>query len=276
MAAANLLSHIPVGTRMPRIHYPSLLRWLILLPGCVAGWPVLASSPLPLQGRWEVVQVAIDHRDQPHWLYFPDDPRLLGRQLDIGSGGIRFDDDSRPCLKPAMTALRADTLQHFIGARYPRPAAFGTPSRPTLADFGLKLADAPVKPLQVACTPGDAPWNSAWFVAPSDDQLLTNYDNNGYVLVLRRRGRRDPVRASFACAKARGATEQAICASTTLASYDRSVASAYRFALQRAGDEAEAIRQEQRGWIAARNACGDDADCLGKSMRERIEQLMQP
>lgn len=261
---------------MPRIHYPSLLRWFALTLGCVAGWPVLASSPLPLQGRWEVVQVAVDHRDQPHWLYVPDDPRLLGRQLDIGSGGIRFDDDSRPCLKPATTALRADTLQHFIGARYPRPAAFGTPVRPTLMDFGLKLADAPVKPLQVACTPDDAPWSRAWFVALSDDRLLTNYDNNGYVLVLRRRGTRDPVQASFACAKARGATEQAICASATLAGYDRSVAAAYRFALQRASDEAAAIRQEQRDWIAARNACGDDADCLGKSMRERIEQLMQP
>lgn len=261
---------------MLRIHLSSLLRWLVVPLGCLIGWAALASSPLPLQGRWEVVQVAVDHRDQPHWLYFPDDPRLLGRQLDIGSGGIRFDDDSRPCLKPAMTALRGGTLQHFIGVRYPRPAAIGTPARPTLTDFSLKLANVPVAPLQVTCTPGDAPWSGAWFVALSDDRLLTNYDNNGYVLVLRRRGERDPVQASFACAKARGATEQAICASSTLAGYDRSVAAAYRFALERAGDEALTIRQAQRDWIAARNACGADADCLGKSMRERLEQLMQP
>lgn len=261
---------------MPRIHSPSLLRWLVVPMGCVIGWAALASSPLPLQGRWEVVQVAVDHRDQPHWLYFPDDPRLLGRQLDIGSGGIRFDDDSRPCLKPAMTALRSGTLQHFIGVRYPRPAAFGTPARPTLGDFGLKLADAPVAPLQVSCTPGEAPWSGAWFVALPDGRLLTNYDNNGYVLVLRRRGKGDPVQASFACGKARGASEQAICASATLASYDRSVAAAYRFAQERAGDGAPTIRQAQRDWIATRNACGSDADCLGKSMRERLDQLMQP
>ncbi|WP_426661149.1 lysozyme inhibitor LprI family protein [Rhodanobacter aciditrophus] len=261
---------------MPRIPPSSLLRRLALPLGCVVGWAALASSPSPLQGRWEVVQVAVDHRDQPHWLYFPDDPRLLGRQLDIGSDGIRLDDGSRPCLKPAMTALRGGTLQHFIGARYPRPAAFATPARPTLADFGLKLADVPVAPLQVACTPGDSPWNGAWFVALSADRLLTNYDNNGYVLILRRRGKHDPVRASFACAKSRGATEQAICSSATLAGYDRSVAAAYRFALRRAGDEARTIRQAQRDWIVARNACGADADCLGRSMRERLEQLMQP
>lgn len=261
---------------MPRIHSPLLLRWLVLPLGCVVGWAALASSPASLQGRWEVVQVAVDHRDQPHWLYFPDDPRLLGRQLDIGSDGIRLDDDSRPCLKPAMIALPGGTLQRFIGARYPRPAAFDTPTRPTLADFGLRLADAPVAPLQVACTPGDSSWNGAWFVALSADRLLTNYDNNGYVLVLRRRGEHDPVQASFACAKARGATEQAICASATLAGYDRSVAAAYRFALQRAGDEAGAIRQAQRDWIATRDACGADAGCLGKRMRERLEQLMQP
>jgi uncharacterized protein YecT (DUF1311 family) len=167
-------------------------------------------------------------------------------------------------------------LQHFIGARYARPEAFGTPARPTLADFGLKLADAPVAPLQVTCTPGDSPWNGAWFVALSDGGLLTNYDNDGYVLVLRRRGKRDPVQASFACVKARGATEQAICTSATLAGYDRSVAAAYRLALQRAGDEAGTIQQAQRNWIVARDACGADVECLGKSMRERVEELMQP
>lgn len=261
---------------MPRVPPLSPLRWLILLIGCVLGWAALAGSTLPLQGRWEVIQVAVDHRDQPHWLYVPDDPRLLGRQLDIGSDGIHLDDGSRPCLKPAMTALPGATLQHFIGARYPRPAAFGTPARPSLADFGLAYANMPVAPLQVACTPGDSPWNGAWLVALSGDRLLTNYDNDGYVLVLRRRGEHDAVRASFACAKARGATEQAICASATLAGYDRSVAAAYRFALQRTGDEAGTIRQAQRDWIVVRNACGADAGCLGQRMRERLDQLMQP
>jgi hypothetical protein len=86
-----------------------------------------------------------------------------------------------------LSALPGVTLQHFIGERYPRPAAFDTPVRPTLADFGLKLADAPVAPLKVTCTRGDSPWNGAWFVVLSVDRLLTDFDNSGYVLVLRRR-----------------------------------------------------------------------------------------
>ena len=260
---------------MSRISRPTPLHWFIAFLGCMSGCPALAGSSRLPQGHWEVVQVAVDHGDQPHWMHAPDDPRLLGRQLDIGSAGIRLDDDSRPCRKPVLTALRRVSLQRFVGSRYPRPPAFDTPVRPTLADFRLRLADGPVTPLQLACTPGDAPWNGAWFVMASGGRLLTGYDNGGEVLVLRRRGPHDPVRASFACTKARGATEQAICASAALAGYDRSVAAAYRRALQQAGDEAGPIRQAQRRWVIARNACGADAGCLVGRMRERIEQLMQ-
>lgn len=172
---------------MSRIQSSLLLRWFVLPLGCVVGGLAFAGAPASLQGRWQVIQVAVDHRDQPHWLYVPDDPRLLGLKLDIGRDVIRLDDGSRPCLKPALTALPGVALQRFIGERYPRPAAFDTPVRPTLADFGLKLADAPVAPLQVTCMRGDSPWNGAWFVALSADRLLTDFDNSGYVLVLRRR-----------------------------------------------------------------------------------------
>jgi len=53
-------------------------------------------------------------------------------------------------------------------------------------------------------------------------------DNGGYVLLLQRREPGAAIRASFACSKAHSAVEQAICASPTLAGYDRSVAAAYR------------------------------------------------
>ena len=262
---------------MPRArpHHRHLLRWLILSIGCIAAPAAIAAVSPTLQGQWEVVQVAVDHRDQPHWLYFPDDPRLLGRLLSIDDAGVRLDDDSRPCAGPVFTALHAGTLQHFIGERYPRPAAFDTPIHPTLADFGIGLADASVTPLQLGCTSGGSPWNGAWFVVATSGRLLTNFDNGGYVLVLRRRGEHEPIRASFACAKARGAAEQAICASASLAGYDRSVAAAYRFALRRAGDDAGTIRQAQRSWLDSRNACGADTGCLVRSMRERVDQLMQ-
>lgn len=254
----------------------SLLRLLgSSIACCVLVQAAAAPVPTALQGHWEVVQVAVDHRDQPHWQYFPDDPRLLGRQLDVDDAGIRLDDGSHPCADPAVTALPVVKLQRFIGERLARPESFDTPVQPTLADFGIRPDNASVSPLEVHCTPDSSPWNGAWLVATSDDRLLTNYDGSGYVLVLRKVEGRQPVRASFACAKAKRPAEQTLCASATLAAYDRSVAAAYRFALERAGDDAPALRQAQRQWVASRDACGTDAQCLADSMRDRTEELMQ-
>lgn len=234
-----------------------------------------AATPTTLQGRWEVIQVAVDHRDQSHWQYFPDDPRLLGRQLVIEDAGIRLDDGSTVCDAPVFGALPVDKLQHFIGDRFPRPESFDTPTQPTLGDFGIELADASVSPLEVHCTPDGSQWNGAWLVTASDDRLLTNYDGSGYVLVLRKVTSQEPIHASFPCAKAQSPAERTICASATLAGYDRSVAAAYRFALQRAGDDAAALRQAQRQWISSRDACGTDAHCLAEGMRDRTDELMQ-
>lgn len=262
---------------------PSLLRslalpsprWALLGAWCVAGCASAAVPPPELQGTWEVVQVAVDQRDQPHWAWFPDDPRLLGRRLEIGAAGIALDDDSRACPQPALSDLAPGKLQDFIGQRLPRPARPDTPTAPTLHDFGLDLADAAVAPVQIHCTPDSSPWNGAWLVPLPAGRLLTNYDNGGYVLLLQRREPGAAIHASFACDKAHSAVERSICASPTLAGYDRSVAAAYRRALGLAGDDAGAVKQAQVEWLRSRDACGADAECLGKTMRERVEQLMQ-
>ena len=261
--------------RLLHLHRPSLRLLGAIIACCAAVQAAAATTPAALQGRWEVIQVAVDHQDQPHWLYFPDDPRLLGRQLVIDDAGIRLDDGSHTCDAPAFTALPADKLQHFIGTRFPRPASFEMPTQPTLADFGLRLADMSITPLQVHCAPEQSPWNSAWLVPAFGDRLLTNYDGSGEILVLRKHNTHQPIHASFACSKAHSPAERTICASATLAGYDRSVAAAYRFALRRSGDDASSLRKAQRKWIESRDACGTDANCLVDSMRNRIDQLMQ-
>ncbi|MFC5438027.1 lysozyme inhibitor LprI family protein [Rhodanobacter umsongensis] len=253
------------------------LSWPVvwLLAGCGAR-SAQATTPLAaLTGTWEVVHVAVDHRDQPHWLYFPEDPRLLGRSVSISASAISIDNNTRDCQNPSVTALPKAGLQEFISQRFARPPQEGTPTHPTLSDFELAMADAAVLPEQIGCSNGASEWNASWIVPVAPDHLLTNYDNSGFVLVLERRNAASPIKPSFACAKAQSAAEQAICTSAALAGYDRSVAAAYRRALSLAGEESADVRREQTHWLTTRNACGGDAGCLAKSMRERTDQLMQ-
>jgi hypothetical protein len=255
----------------------SALYWpaIWLLAGCGTANVQAATPPAAQAGTCEVVHVAVDQRDQPHWLYLPEDPRLLGRVVSISTSDLGIDNDSRVCRSPAVTALPKTGLQKFIGQRFPRPPQEGTPEHPTLADFELAIADATVVPEQIGCSNEASEWQGAWIVPMSPGRLLTNYDHSGFLLVLERRGASKPIKPSFECAKARSTVEKAICASVTLAGYDRSVAAAYRRALSLAGGESADVRVEQTRWLTGRNACGSDAACLARSMRERTDQLMQ-
>jgi len=268
---------MPSSTSHSRLSTLLFPCWILLLLWSIGGSALAkAATPPPnLQGTWDVVQVAVDQQDQPHWLYFPDDPRLLGRELRISTPDISFNDDSRDCQKPVLVALPKASLQKFIGRSFPRPEHFQTPTYPTLSDFGLELADARVSPWQAGCDPDTSQWNHAWFILLSPDRLLTNGDNSGFVLVLRRRASGSSIRPSFACDKAQSTAERTICASMPLAGYDRSVTAAYHRALTEADDDTSSLKQEQISWLKARNACNADIKCLAKSMRERIDQLMQ-
>lgn len=255
----------------------SHLSWLLLSLGGIASCSTAfaASKPDSLQGQWEVIQVDVDRQDQPHWLYVPADPRLLGRQVRIAGSAISMDNDSRDCRKPGFSALPKSSLQQFIGQAFPRPPHYGVPLHPALSDFRLSFPDSSVQPLRVSCNPENSQWNGAWIIPLSTDRLLTNYDNGGYVLVLRRHQASDPVKPSFACAPTDHAAERTICRSATLAGYDRSVSAAYRRALKLSDDDTAPLRQAQRDWLKSRDACGVDIDCLAKSMRDRVNQLMQ-
>lgn len=258
-------------------HFRLRFAWLWplgLMLGCAQGQTTAATVPQQLQGQWVVVQVAVDHSDQPHWLYSPNDPRLLGRLLTIGSTGVVLNDDSPACASPTYTIEPSESLQHFIGKNYRRPPAFQVPPLPTLDDFDLHLRDVAVSPLQIHCTPAASSWATTWFVLTAD-RLLVGEADSSHLLVLQRVDPQTPIRASFDCAKAGSVVERAICGSRALAAYDRSVAAAYRLALRNAGDDSAAVRQDQRKWLETRDACGGDAACLVQSMRERVDELMQ-
>lgn len=257
-----------------RTHWLWFAGYLLLLCAPAVFGIQAAEAPVSLTGTWEVIQVAVDANDQPHWLYEPNDPRLLGRELEISGSEISLDDNSRTCMKPVWEASGKIALHALIGKSFKRPPHFGTAAYPSLSDFGLTLKDALVTQRRVRCAPADTDWGQAWFVSATPDTLLTNYAA-GVVLVLQRRSKESEVQPSFSCAKAQGLSKRTICKSPTLAGYDRSVTAAYHRARSRADDHGDGLRQEQEAWIKQRDACGPDVTCLAKTMRERVDELMQ-
>ncbi|HEY0104475.1 MAG TPA: lysozyme inhibitor LprI family protein [Rhizomicrobium sp.] len=86
---------------------------------------------------------------------------------------------------------------------------------------------------------------------------------------------------SFDCAKAATGIETAVCADAALARLDRQVAEAWQSAMRNAYEPAAQakLRQEQRDWLARRNAaCRGPAPgaCLVKVYRDRLAVLTRP
>jgi uncharacterized protein YecT (DUF1311 family) len=256
---------------------------LALLAGALAAAQARAAGapPAALQGAWEVTQVGVDENDQPHWRYEPDDPRLVGRALEVGAHGeLSFDFGKSPCQAVDWMPRAPATLSALVGKTFPRPPGADLPRQPALNDFGLKLADRKVVAIDANCAAakkaGDAPtrWNRAWFASLGADRMVLAYGGD-LLLVLSRVDRAAAARASFSCAAAGTPTEKAICGSRALAGYDRSLAAAWQRGLHRHDDDKAAYEQAQRDWLATRNACGGDAACLSDRLQERLDVLMQ-
>ncbi|MFX0543462.1 peptidoglycan-binding protein [Roseovarius sp. S4756] len=80
---------------------------------------------------------------------------------------------------------------------------------------------------------------------------------------------------SFDCGRASTPTEFAICGSPQLAELDRAIARNYSVALRSSNSSTEAqVRNSQKAWLAQRNACGADVQCLVGSMAARSQKLV--
>jgi len=76
---------------------------------------------------------------------------------------------------------------------------------------------------------------------------------------------------SFNCRKASNEAERAICRSRGIAKMDRrSAALFHKIISQLAGDVADRMRDNQRAWLVARDACGADRGCLTRAYQTRI------
>lgn len=79
---------------------------------------------------------------------------------------------------------------------------------------------------------------------------------------------------SFNCAYAKLPSEVAICQDPGLMAMDGSMASTY-FYLQNnlLPNDAAALRGDQKAWLASRNSCGYDFNCIANSYRTRGWEL---
>lgn len=80
------------------------------------------------------------------------------------------------------------------------------------------------------------------------------------------------VAASFDCSKNLTPMESLICSDNSLSQLDEKMSKAYSAALARSSDKA-ALRREQREWIARRDPCGANRDCLEGAYKTRIMDL---
>jgi uncharacterized protein YecT (DUF1311 family) len=231
-----------------------------------------------LAGTWEVVQVAVDSADQPHWLYRPDDPRLLGRELSIDGERVRFNYRTDDC-KPAGWKTRNTSWGQLLAESFRRPESAELPRSPKPSDFGSKLAgSAPVAVQSLKCIRSDpkgpVPWADAWFVLQGRDTLAMRLDGSALLMLARRTAGEKP-KASFDCARATSPTEKTLCSQTGLAGLDRSVDAAWQGALERQPGDWSRLHDEQTAWLVTRDRCGTDAACLEEQLLQRIDQLVQ-
>ena len=115
-----------------------------------------------------------------------------------------------------------------------------------------------------------------WIVVLTDGSALLRWYGDT-VLVLKPASVGDKIQPSFACAKARWPAERAICGHPGLASYDLSLAQAWRVATQACDQDSECLselKRSQKQWVARRNQCLQDLVCLRKALQERLDHLM--
>lgn len=240
--------------------------------------------PVSTVGEWRVISVNPDQRTTISVNTKVNDPRYVGRTLIFSNDAVRgeldgYIDCQNPAYKPQPFMTLNAAIQKTSGAHN------NEPKLPVAMDYGLKVSgQQKLTPYVFACQKGgvgpDGVVMKNWFAALSPETLIMNWDDNSY-LVLQRVKDNEIMSPSYSCEGKLNAVEKTICGNNDLASWDQSVSSAFKTLIwqQQETDPNDKttlthIKSEQRAWIAKRNQCQTDRDCLKKVMQERVEQLV--
>jgi len=245
----------------------------LVLQGSVA-W----ADPAAPTGLFEVIETHRDIAISNAAASEPENaPQTVNRIVAFEQGGATFDGDAVVCQKieskteslPVEGVLRKafgersiDQRENKRRTRYPGPS-----------DFRLKMTAATKVPAtRFRCLDNDkSEWTGRAIFPIGNGQWALTW-NNDYLLILRPVAPDSPIRPSFDCSKATSPTERAICSDRNLAGWDRSISDAYSDHVKNGGDS-EAVRTEQRGWLAERDACAADKACILDKMQLRALNL---
>lgn len=253
-------------------------------------WQRSAAIPAHLAGNWAVVRVSVDLGTSRRLHYQADDPRLLGRTVSIAPENIDGNlPESRKCVRPRVLfqLIGIDRLLHATLARAgegdpePLPSEYGLSLEPrqTVSAGWISCAEGKFGPKQDETnTLADGLVGArTWLIELGRQQIaLAWYDRT--ILLLDRLPANPQPMPSFQCALAGTAAEKTICMSFPLAAFDNSVASAYKLLQQACHGESRCLasgKKQQASWLARRDRCGADRDCLTSAMQQRIDQLME-
>lgn len=273
------------------------LKTPILVAACIAACSAAAQGPAGvapskpearqgsqvLTGTWDVERVAVDGQDSMHWFVRPDDVTLVGREMVIESGRVRWvGGDTGGSLDCVQAKWRpyVSTWGALLKLGFRRPSGGGRATIATVRDFDLDVT--PTTPVSVSrlCEDKAAPapttfralLESEWIAPYAPDRIAVGIQPGSAIIILRRRPESAPIVASFPCTSATTPVEKAICADFSLAAWDRSVAAAFRMSLQRFEDP-ERLRCAQRAWLKQRDRCGAARSCLEKQMISQLQNL---
>ncbi|WP_261455562.1 lysozyme inhibitor LprI family protein [Serratia ficaria] len=231
-------------------------------------------KPLAIDGLWQVTQVNIDNEATRTLNYQFNDPRLLGRIINISSQSIESNlPEKDVCTTPTLS-IEKNTLNQLI-AKSMGPNV-------TVKKYELnESGQAEISLFKLTCNSGSfgPSENSAgsWFAELNPQKALVKW-YDGSLLQLERLPENPKPVASFDCTKAKSIVEKTICSDFNLSAYDKSVSQAWLLAKKQATDVGDkklmtSLSSTQKAWLLQRDKCRDNKDCLTNMMQERINDL---
>jgi len=238
--------------------------------------------PDSMFGVWQVQAVHTNMASSRRNLYQLDDPRLRWRLFTFSSERIVNDTpEASVCEKPQMSVgdiVIADLISGSI-AGYGYPQRHSTPE-----DYGVDVSpEQSVKLISIAydgllwegSLGAGTGQNGAWIFFRSNGTLMLRWYDEP-ILVLEKIARDATPQPSFKCSAKNSPTEVEICTSMTLASFDRSVAAAYKQLIAQKLQVSASINKlvmSQRRWLLKRDSCGSDGECIAKALSKRLAEL---